>query len=94
MKLGETGLRICDKLKREFAPSELQVIDESSKHAGHMGSRPEGETHFRVHIQAAAFEGKSRIERHRMIHQILAEELAGGVHALAITARGPQEEKG
>ena len=91
MKLGERGRRISAKLEREFSPSELQVIDESNQHAGHAGSRPEGETHFRVQIRAAAFAGKSRLERHRMIHRALAEELAGGVHALAISAHGPQE---
>jgi BolA family transcriptional regulator, general stress-responsive regulator len=93
MRLGELGRRISGKLEREFSPSELQVIDESVQHAGHAGSRPSGETHFRIHIRAAAFEGKSRIERHRMIHLALAEELAGGVHALAISVHGPHDEK-
>ena len=93
IKLGERGRRISAKLEKEFSPSELQVIDESSQHAGHAGSRPEGETHFRVHIRAAAFAGKSRIERHRMVHRALAEELAGGLHALAISAHGPQEKR-
>lgn len=92
MKLGERGRRISAKLEREFSPSELQVVDESSQHVGHAGSRPEGETHFRVHIRAAAFAGKPRIERHRMIHRVLAEELAGGVHALAISAHGTEEK--
>jgi len=93
IKLGERGRRISAKLEKEFSPSELQVIDESSQHAGHAGSRPEGETHFRVHIRAAAFAGKSRIERHRMVHRALAEELAGGLHALAISAHVPQEKR-
>ena len=93
MRLAERGRRISDKLEREFSPSELQVVDESSQHAGHAGSRPMGETHFRIHIRAAAFEGKSRIERHRMIHRVLAEELAEGVHALAISVHGPYDEK-
>ena len=92
IKLGERGRRIYAKLEREFSPSELQVIDESNQHAGHVGSRPGGETHFRVLVRAVAFEGKSRIERHRMIHEALAEELAGGVHALAIFAHGAQEK--
>jgi BolA family transcriptional regulator, general stress-responsive regulator len=92
MRLGELGHKISGKLEREFSPSELQVIDESSHHAGHAGSRPGGETHFRIHIRAAAFEGKSRIERHRMIHQALAEELAAGVHALAVSVHGRHDE--
>ena len=82
---------ITDKLTTAFAPQNLDVVDESHRHAGHAGHRPGGETHFRVSIVAEAFRGKSRIERHRMINAILASELAGGVHALAINARAPGE---
>ena len=66
----------------------LDVQDESHQHAGHSGSRPGGETHYRVNIVSEAFQGKSRIERHRMVNTALAQELAGGVHALAIHAVG------
>ena len=80
------------KLTAALAPLSLEVIDESHRHAGHGHHRhPEGETHFRVEIVSAAFEGKSRIARHRMINALLAEELAGRVHALAIGARTPAE---
>jgi BolA protein len=82
---------IAKKLTAAFAPQALDVIDESHQHAGHAGSRPGGQTHFRVHIVAEAFHGKSRIERHRMLNQALASELADGVHALAIHARAPGE---
>jgi BolA family transcriptional regulator, general stress-responsive regulator len=82
---------ITKKLREAFAPERLDVTDESHLHAGHMGHRPEGETHFRVHIVSPAFEGKSRIDRHRMINATLAAELAGGVHALAIKAQTPAE---
>jgi BolA protein len=82
---------IARKLAAAFAPQTLDVVDESHQHAGHAGSRPGGQTHFRVHIVAEAFRGKSRIERHRMVNQALASELAGGVHALAIHARAPGE---
>jgi BolA protein len=82
---------IAKKLTAAFAPQALDVIDESHQHAGHAGSRPGGQTHFRVHIVAEAFHGKSRIERHRMVNQALASELADGVHALAIHARAPGE---
>jgi BolA protein len=82
---------ITDKLTKAFAPQRLEVLDESHLHAGHAGSRPGGETHFRIHIVAQAFEGKSRIARHRMINDTLAAELAGSVHALAIHAASPGE---
>jgi BolA family transcriptional regulator, general stress-responsive regulator len=78
---------ITRKLSAAFAPQRLEVVDDSARHAGHSGHRPGGETHFNVHIVSQAFKGKSRIERHRMIHAVLAEELAGTVHALAIDAR-------
>ncbi len=65
------------------------MVDESHLHKGHHAHRPEGNTHFRVRITAAAFAGKSRVATHRMINEALADELAGGVHALAIEARVP-----
>jgi BolA protein len=83
---------ITNKLTEAFAPESLQVIDESHRHEGHAGHRPGGETHYRVHIVSAAFQGKSRIERHRMINAALSAELAGGIHALAIHASAPGEE--
>ena len=73
-------------------PESLEVQDESHLHEGHAGHRPGGETHFRVYIVSQAFEGKSRIERHRMINVMLAQELADGVHALAIHAQTPGEK--
>ena len=80
---------ITNKLRETFAPESLDVIDESHLHEGHAGHRPGGETHFRVYIVSRTFEGKSRIERHRMINAALATELAGSVHALAIKAEAP-----
>ena len=82
---------IARKLTDAFAPASLRVVDESDQHKGHAGHRPGGQTHFRVYIVAQAFAGKTRIERHRMINQTLADELAGGVHALAIHAATPDE---
>ena len=79
------------KLTAALAPKSLEVIDESHRHAGHGHHHPDGETHFRVEIVSDAFEGKSRIERHRMINALLAEELASRVHALAISARAASE---
>jgi BolA protein len=78
--------RIEAKLGAAFAPSRLEVVDESENHRGHAGWREGGETHFRVRIGAAAFAGTTRVQRHRMINEILADELKGRVHALAIEA--------
>jgi BolA protein len=80
--------RITLRLTEAFAPVDLQVVDESHLHKGHAGHRPEGETHFRIRIAARAFAGKSRVETHRMINAALADELAAGLHALAIEAKG------
>ena len=82
---------ITRKLNEAFAPEILSVEDESERHRGHGGWREGGETHFRVRIVSAAFAGKSRVERHRMVNDALAEELRAGVHALAIEARAPGE---
>jgi BolA protein len=82
---------IIKKLSEAFMPESLEVQDESHLHEGHAGHRPGGETHYRVYIVSQAFEGKSRIERHRMINMALAQELADTVHALAIHAQAPGE---
>jgi BolA protein len=82
---------ITEKLTAAFAPESLRVVDESHQHQGHAGHRPGGQTHYRLYIVSEAFQGKSRIDRHRMINQTLAGELAGGVHALAIHASAPGE---
>ena len=84
--------RITEKLSAAFTPERLDVQDKFHLHAGHAGSRPGGETHYRVHIVSTAFQGKSRIERHRMVNTALAQELAGSVHALAIHAAAPGEQ--
>lgn len=91
--------RITAKLTGALAPQSLTVVDESHRHAGHIGHPGSGhpgalsssETHFDVDVVSAAFAGKSRLERHRMVNAILAEELKGGVHALAIHARATGE---
>ena len=79
------------KLAAELAPARLDVVDESHLHAGHSGARPGGETHFRVDVVSAAFEGKSRVDRHRVVNVLLAEAFARGLHALAVKARTPAE---
>ena len=85
---------ITKKLTEAFAPQSLHVADESHLHEGHGGHRPDGETHYRVYIVSQAFAGKSRVERHRMINAALAAELAGSIHALAISASAPGEPTG
>jgi BolA family transcriptional regulator, general stress-responsive regulator len=90
MELGPVGTHIRDKLKRAFQPQMLDVIDESHLHAGHSGSHPNGESHFRVKIVSTAFAGKSRLDAHRMVNEALAEELKSRVHALAIQASAPK----
>lgn len=79
------------KLTGAFEPVHLDVVDESHLHAGHVGARPEGETHFRVEIVATAFDGISRVERQRMVYRVLGDELGDRIHALALRARSPSE---
>ena len=83
--------RIAERLKAALDPAELDVIDESHMHAGHAGARPGGETHYRVVVVSAAFAGKSRVQRHRLVYEALSRELAEGVHALALETRAPGE---
>jgi stress-induced morphogen len=89
---------IREKLSKAFAPSRLSVENESAKHAHHAGmaghsGAGSGETHFRVIVVSERFQGQSRVERHRQVNDILKEELAGPVHALAIRALTPEEAK-
>ncbi|MEM6462688.1 MAG: BolA family protein [Pseudomonadota bacterium] len=91
-EIGPIAKRITKKLDDAFSPDRLDVIDESGLHAGHQeqfdGS---GETHFRIRIMSARFDGMSRIARHRAVNDLLSEELASGVHALAIEPAAPGE---
>jgi len=89
--MGDLRGRIAAKLTEAFAPSRLDVTDESASHAGHAGAPEGGESHFHVLIVAEAFTGKSRLDRQRAVNAALAEELAGPVHALRMTVRSPQE---
>ena len=77
------------KLQAAFDPAELEITDDSEKHRGHGGWREGGETHFSVRIVADAFAGKSRVERQRMVYRVLADEMAGPVHALALDVSAP-----
>lgn len=83
--------RVRAKLTAALAPERLEIIDESHRHAGHAGARPEGETHFRVEIVSAAFEGQPRVLRQRRVHEILADELKSDIHALSLVTLTPAE---
>lgn len=78
-------------LNEQLAPTALQVIDDSAKHAGHAGASPAGESHFTVKIVSEAFAGKNAVARHRMVYSALKPLLDGGLHALAIEAKTPGE---
>ena len=83
-------------LRDAFAPEVLELVDESARHAGHVGASPEGETHFRLLLVSARFAGLPRVARARRVHATLAPVLApsraGGLHALAMTLRTPEEQ--
>ena len=83
--MGKVANAIDNKLRTEFAPVRLAIEDESSRHHGHAGYREGGESHFRVEIVSAAFEGKSRVARQRLVYAALKAELDAGLHALALT---------
>jgi BolA protein len=89
--MGVVTERIQAKLTAAFAPTRLDVVDDSDRHQGHAGHNGVGESHFNVTIEAQAFAGQPRVARQRLVHQALAEELAGPVHALSIIARAPGE---
>ncbi|MEM1377747.1 MAG: BolA family protein [Pseudomonadota bacterium] len=84
--MGPLEQSINQKLRDTFAPIALEVINESHLHAGHQGGAMDGtgETHFRVRIAADAFQTMTRLQRHRAVNDALTEELANGVHALAV----------
>jgi BolA protein len=84
--------RIEQKLTAALTPSRLVIKDDSARHQGHGGHHPEGESHFHLTVVSALFEGQSRVERHRMVYDILAEELAGRVHAIGLRTLTPAED--
>jgi BolA protein len=82
---------IHTKLTEAFQPVQLDVINESDLHAGHRNSPGTGESHFRVRIVSAAFAGKTRLARHRLVNDALAAELRDKIHALALELHAPEE---
>ena len=91
--MGAVAATIDNKLRARFAPARLSIEDESSKHHGHAGWREGGETHFKVEIVSAAFEGKNRVARQRLVYEALKAELDAGLHALALATLTPDEDK-
>lgn len=86
--------RIRQKLMVGLTPTRLDVMNESHMHAGHAGSPGTGESHFRVLVVSPVFQGRSRVDRHRAVNVLLAEEFCDGIHALAIQAYAPGEQGG
>jgi BolA family transcriptional regulator, general stress-responsive regulator len=86
--------RMREKLLIGLRPVRLDVVNQSHLHEGHRSSPGTGESHFQVLIVAEAFAGKSRVDRHRLVNELLAAELRDGVHALAIKAYAPGEPIG
>ena len=82
--------RIRNTVATALSPTRLEVVDESGLHAGHAGAIPGKTTHVRLVVEAEAFRGKSRIECHRAVNELLRDEIAAGLHALAIEARAPR----
>ena len=83
---------IENKLSKELTPARLEIEDDSARHHGHAGARPEGESHFNVTVVSAKSEGMSRIERQRLVYRLLAEEMKTDIHALALTTLTPAED--
>eukprot|EP00210_Caulerpa_lentillifera_P005789 g5535.t1 len=85
---------IREKLTEGLNPDQLLIINESSKHAGHMGNpNNDPETHFKLEIISSEFEGANSVKRHRMVYALLQEELAGPIHALTLNTKTPAEVK-
>ncbi|KQS56111.1 transcriptional regulator [Brevundimonas sp. Leaf363] len=96
MPEGPIAHRIREKLTQALAPSLIELEDDSGRHAGHhheggMDAKEGGESHFNLRIVSAAFDGQSRVQRQRTVNTLLAEELAGPIHALSIRALTPAE---
>jgi BolA protein len=90
MTLAETIRKRLESLQ----PIALDLVDESSQHAGHSGWREGGGTHWRLAIVSPRFAGHSAVARHRMVYQAIGELMQNPIHALAITAQTPEETKG
>ena len=89
---GPVATEMLRRLNSALSPSRVELIDDSEQHRGHGGYNPEGESHFTLRIESAAFAGKNRVERQRMIYAALGDLMDGRVHALSIRATAPGEQ--
>ena len=91
-KTGPVAAEMVRRLHSTLSPTAVELIDDSEQHRGHGGYNPAGESHFTLRIESAAFEGKTRVQRQRMIYAALGELMESRVHALSIRATAPGEE--
>ena len=89
--MGVVAKSLESKLMAGLAPTDLRVVDDSARHAGHAGAGGGGESHFNITVTSTAFAGLSRVQRQRLVYRLLAEDLAGPVHALSLVTRAPGE---
>lgn len=88
---GPVAAEMLTRLRNALRPARVELVDDSEKHRGHGGYNPAGESHFTLTIESAAFAGKKRVERQRMVHAALGELVGNRVHALSIRATAPGE---
>ncbi len=88
---GPVATEMLSRLNSALSPSRVTLTDDSEKHRSHGGYNPAGESHFTLEIESAAFAGKSRVERQRMVYRALGELMDARVHALSIRATAPGE---
>ncbi|TVQ83727.1 MAG: BolA family transcriptional regulator [Micavibrio sp.] len=89
--MGPVGRKIKEKLEAAFSPLHLEIRDDSEKHRGHAGYDPRGESHFHITVVSKNFDSKSRIERQRMIHKTIADEINTRIHAVSLSLHTPEE---
>ena len=89
---GPVAAEMLRRLNSALSPTRVELIDDSEQHRGHGGYNPEGESHFTLKIESAAFAGKSRVQRQRMIYSALGDLMEARVHALSIRAAAPGEQ--
>jgi BolA protein len=90
-RTGPVAAEMLRRLNSALSPTHIDLIDDSEQHRGHGGYNPEGESHFTLRIESAAFAGKNRVERQRMVYAALGSLMEGRVHALSIRSTAPGE---
>jgi BolA protein len=88
---GPVAAEMLRRLNSALSPTAIELIDDSEQHRGHGGYNPDGESHFTLHIESAAFAGRSRVQRQRMVYAALCDLMQARVHALSIRATAPGE---